>query len=67
MNVGQILETHMGSAAKGIGRKIDEMIKDNAKPAELKSYLDKLYNQNAANKEDINSLNNNEIKSLLKI
>ena len=64
MNVGQILETHMGSAAKGIGRKIDEMIKDNAKPAELKSYLDKLYNQNAANKEDINSLNNNEINEL---
>ena len=64
MNVGQILETHMGSAAKGIGRKIDEMIKDNAKPAELKSYLDKLYNQNAANKEDINSLNNTEINEL---
>ena len=54
----------MGSAAKGIGRKIDEMIKENAKPAELKSYLDKLYNQNAANKEDINSLNNNEINEL---
>ena len=64
MNVGQILETHMGSAAKGIGRKIDEMIKDNAKPSELKSYLDKLYNQNAANKEDINSLNNSEINEL---
>ncbi len=64
MNVGQILETHMGSAAKGIGRKIDKMIKDNAKPAELKSYLDKLYNQNAANKEDINSLNNTEINEL---
>jgi DNA-directed RNA polymerase subunit beta len=64
MNVGQILETHMGSAAKGIGSKIDEMIKDNAKPAELKSYLDKLYNQNAANKEDINSLNNTEINEL---
>ena len=40
------------------------MIKDNAKPAELKSYLDKLYNQNAANKEDINSLNNTEINEL---
>ena len=53
MNVGQILETHMGSAAKGIGMKIDTMLKENAKPAELKSYLDKLYNNNAANKEDI--------------
>ena len=64
MNVGQILETHMGSAAKGIGMKIDTMLKENAKPAELKSYLDKLYNNNAANKEDINSFNNSEIIEL---
>ena len=64
MNVGQILETHMGSAAKGIGMKIDTMLKENAKPAELKSYLDKLYNNNAANKEDINSFNNFEILEL---
>ena len=64
MNVGQILETHMGSAAKGIGKKIDKMIKENAKPAELKSYLDKLYNQNAANKEDVMSFNNSEINEL---
>jgi len=61
MNVGQILETHMGSAAKGIGKQIDLMLKDNAKPAELKDYLEKLYNKNAANKEDINSFNNKEI------
>ena len=64
MNVGQILETHMGCAAKGIGQKIDSMLKANAKPAELKEYLDKLYNNNAANKEDINSFNNSEILEL---
>ena len=64
MNVGQILETHMGCAAKGIGQKIDLMLKQNAKPAELKTYLDKLYNTNAANKEDINSFNNSEIMEL---
>jgi DNA-directed RNA polymerase subunit beta len=64
MNVGQILETHMGCAAKGIGKKIDNMLKANAKPAELKEYLDKLYNTNAANKEDINSFNNTEILEL---
>jgi len=64
MNVGQVLETHMGSAAKGIGKKIDRMLKENAKPSELKSYLDKLYNTNAANKEDINSFNNSEIMEL---
>jgi len=64
MNVGQVLETHMGSAAKGIGMKIDKMLKENAKPAELKSYLDMLYNKNAANKEDLNSFNNAEILEL---
>tara|TARA_Y100000768_G_scaffold212578_1_gene160183 strand:- start:1815 stop:5798 length:3984 start_codon:yes stop_codon:yes gene_type:complete len=64
MNVGQVLETHMGLAAKGIGEKIDKMLKEDAKPAELKSYLDKLYNTNAANKEDINSFNNSEIMEL---
>ena len=64
MNVGQILETHMGSAAKGIGEKIDKMIKAKAKADELKKYLDVLYNKNATIKEDLNSFNNNEIQSL---
>jgi DNA-directed RNA polymerase subunit beta len=64
MNVGQVLETHMGLAAKGIGNKIDSMIKNNAKPSELKDYLDQLYNKNAANKEDINSFSNTEITEL---
>ena len=64
MNVGQILETHMGSAAKGIGEKIDKMIKAKAKADELKKYLDVLYNKNATIKEDFNSFNNNEIQSL---
>ena len=64
MNVGQVLETHMGCAAKGIGEKINSMLKANAKPAELKEYLDQLYNKNAANKEDISSFNSNEILEL---
>jgi len=64
MNVGQILETHMGSAAKGIGKQIDLMIKENAKPAELKTYLEKLYNKNAANKEDLDAFSNTEIVEL---
>jgi len=64
MNVGQILETHMGSAAKGIGEKINKMLKEKAKADELKKYLDVLYNKNATIKEDLNSLNNSEIQSL---
>jgi DNA-directed RNA polymerase subunit beta len=64
MNVGQILETHMGSAAKGIGDKINKMIKAKAKADELKKYLDVLYNKNATIKEDLNAFNNTEIQSL---
>ena len=64
MNVGQVLETHMGSAAKGIGDKINKMIKAKAKADELKKYLDVLYNKNATIKEDLNSFNNTEIQSL---
>ena len=64
MNVGQILETHMGSAAKGIGEQINKMIKAKAKADELKKYLDVLYNKNATIKEDLNSFNNTEIQSL---
>jgi len=64
MNVGQILETHMGSAAKGIGEKINKMIKAKAKADELKKYFDVLYNKNATIKEDLNSLNNSEVQTL---
>ena len=64
MNVGQVLETHMGAAAKGIGQKINKMIKDKVKADELRKYLDILYNKNATIKEDLNSFNNSEIQTL---
>ena len=64
MNVGQVLETHLGAAAKGIGEKINLMMKENAKADELKKYLDKLYNSDATIKENLNSLSNNEIMTL---
>ena len=43
MNVGQILETHMGMAAKGLGVKIDQMIKVQAKAAEIRKFLQEIY------------------------
>ena len=64
MNVGQVLETHLGAAAKGIGMKIDQMIKDNAKTDTLRNYLNKLYNSDAVIAENLDSLNNNEIMVL---
>jgi DNA-directed RNA polymerase subunit beta len=64
MNVGQILETHMGAAAKGIGEKINKMIDMKVKADELTKYLDILYNKNASIKENLGSLNNSEIFTL---
>ncbi|RPH41974.1 MAG: DNA-directed RNA polymerase subunit beta [Burkholderiales bacterium] len=45
MNVGQILETHLGWAAKGIGLRIGEMLQRHAKVSELRQMLDKVYNK----------------------
>lgn len=46
MNVGQVLETHLGWAAKGLGLKLGEMIKAQAKLASIREFLDKIYNLN---------------------
>ncbi|HBK39459.1 MAG TPA: DNA-directed RNA polymerase subunit beta, partial [Actinobacteria bacterium] len=43
MNVGQVLEVHMGMAAKGLGVKIDAMIKAQAKAAEVRKFLQDVY------------------------
>jgi DNA-directed RNA polymerase subunit beta len=43
MNVGQVLETHMGMAAKGLGVKIAAMIKAQSKAAEIRKFLQEIY------------------------
>jgi DNA-directed RNA polymerase subunit beta len=45
MNIGQLLEVHLGWAAKGIGKKIEEMLKHQKAVAELRKFLDKVYNK----------------------
>ena len=44
MNVGQILEVHLGWAAKGLGRKIEDMLAAQAKAAEVRKFLERIYN-----------------------
>ena len=44
MNIGQILETHLGWAAKGLGQKIERMLKAQAAVADLRKFLDQIYN-----------------------
>ncbi len=64
MNVGQILETHLGMAAKGLGDKIDAMIKEQRKVAEVRKFLDAIYNNGAGRAEDLKSLDDKEIMEL---
>ena len=45
MNVGQVLETHLGFAAKGLGLKIGKMIEAQAAIADIRKFLDQIYNQ----------------------
>ncbi|KQW90373.1 DNA-directed RNA polymerase subunit beta [Acinetobacter guillouiae] len=61
MNVGQILETHLGMAAKGLGDKIDKMMKEQRTVLELRDFLDKIYNKVGGEQEDLDSLTDEEI------
>jgi len=63
MNVGQILEVHLGWAAKGLGWRIAEMLQQHAKVADLRAFLTKIYNE-SGKAEDIAGLNNDEIIEL---
>ena len=56
MNVGQILETHLGLAAKGLGEKINRMLETQKAVSEIRDFLEKVYNQvGQAKEEDLNS------------
>ena len=63
MNIGQILEVHLGWAAKGIGQRIDKMLAEQRKVSELRDFLNKLYN-GSGKKEDLDSLSDDEIITL---
>ena len=63
MNVGQILETHLGWAAKGIGLRIGEMLQKQTRPEALRNYLDGVYNS-SGQKTAIHSLTDEEVVEL---
>jgi DNA-directed RNA polymerase subunit beta len=63
MNVGQILEVHLGWAAKGIGNKIDAMIKQQANVKEIRGFVETIYHDVGA-KQDIASFTDGEITEL---
>ncbi len=64
MNVGQVLETHLGWAAKGLGLRIGEMMEQQAAVKDLRGFLGKIYNDTGGRKEDIKSLSDAEVVEL---
>ncbi len=63
MNVGQILECHLGWAAKGLGIKIGKMLEAQSNIKEIRDFLDKIYN-NSGKQEDLDSFSDDEIIEL---
>jgi DNA-directed RNA polymerase subunit beta len=63
MNVGQVLETHLGWAAKGLGLKLGRMLDAQAKTAELRELLGQIYNR-SGKPEEIETLTDEEIMML---
>ena len=66
MNIGQVLEVHMGLAAKGLGERIEAMLAEQRKVAEIREFLDKIYNGTAISlrKEDLKSFSDAEVLEL---
>jgi DNA-directed RNA polymerase subunit beta len=61
MNVGQVLEVHLGWAGKGIGQRIGDMLQQEARVAELRQFFDQLYNQSGGRTEDLDALTDTEV------
>ena len=64
MNIGQLLEVHLGWAAKGLGDRINEMLQREEKISEVRNYLEKIYNESSGKVETIKSLKDDEVKEL---
>jgi DNA-directed RNA polymerase subunit beta len=61
MNVGQVLEVHLGWAAKGIGERIGSMLQSESRVAELRTFLDQLYNKSGGHTEQLASIDDQDL------
>jgi DNA-directed RNA polymerase subunit beta len=66
MNIGQILEVHLGAAAKGIGDKVNQMVKEQQEIAKLREFLQEVYSlgNDIRQKVDISALSDEDIRTL---
>lgn len=67
MNIGQILEVHLGLAAKGIGEKIDRMIKDQRELHEMRDFLQQVYDLGEKDTQQVNiaELSDDDVRTLV--
>jgi len=63
MNIGQVLETHLGWAARGLGHKIQAMIEANESTAKVRKFLGEIYNSDA-DRVDMKQFNDGEIDEM---
>ena len=67
MNIGQILEVHLGLAAKGIGDKINQMVKEQQELHKFREFLQKVYDLGETRqKVDIAELSDDQVRTLIK-
>jgi DNA-directed RNA polymerase subunit beta len=64
MNIGQVLETHLGWAARGLGLKIGKMLEQQKAVIELRGFLDQIYNATGGQAADVASLSDAEVIEL---
>ncbi len=64
MNVGQVLETHLGRASKGLGDRINKMLRERRRVPSVRKLLTEIYNSVGDRKEDIKSLSDEEVMEL---
>ncbi|WP_412754171.1 DNA-directed RNA polymerase subunit beta [Legionella londiniensis] len=65
MNIGQVLETHLGLAAKGLGLRLGEMLDKKESIAKIKDYLLKIYNHDKQKRLSLESLTDDEFMELV--
>jgi DNA-directed RNA polymerase subunit beta len=63
MNIGQVLEVHLGWAGKGLGQRIGDMLQQEARAAEIRTFMEEIYNSRGR-KEDLTQLDDKEIVSM---
>ena len=64
MNIGQVLETHLGLAAHGLGKKIEAMLEAQEKPAKVKKFLEEVYNSDRKGRVSLKDFSDDDVLEL---